>query len=156
MKKKQRVQAHNQAPRVTRHQSDTSIDFKLVRWESNKGHITKGHITPAKGCSLVFNWSISRVQLWIWASSKVLQGPIPSKYRPHSPFIPLNIGAVDNLRGLQGSLFPLNNPFRFGHGRFDQAIFKGGRFGQTYFCIRFPVIKHPNNTTVIKNIFLQL
>ena len=44
--------------------------------------------------------------------------------------------------------------FRFGHSRFGlerfvQAIFKGGRFRQIFFCIIFPMIKHPNNTTFI-------
>ena len=38
---------------------------------------------------------------------------------------------------------------RFGHGRFGSAIFEGGRFGQIYFWIRFSMIKHANNTTVI-------
>ena len=44
---------------------------------------------------------------------------------------------------------------RFGHGRFGSAIFEGGRFGQIYFWIRFSMIKHANNTTVITTFIVQ-
>ena len=73
------------------------------------------------------------------------------KLMPTSYMCLLNVGRFGHGRFGLGR-FGLG---RFGHGRFGSAIFEGGRFGQIYFWIRFSMIKHANNTTVITTFIVQ-